>query len=299
MTDLADLLPRPLAFVMSGGASIGAAQVGMVRSLVERNVRPDFIVGTSVGAINGAAIASGWSDAVERLELIWHDLDRKTIFGTGMAQLLRARRKGHVFEDEGLRSQIREHMVVPTFEELEIPLTAVATNVTHQHRELLESGSLETALMASTAIPGVYPFVKIHEDLFCDGGLVDNVPLGLAAEKGAASIVVLDCGAGAVRGRPPETLEESVIAALSVTLVQQLRSDLNDVADELPVVFLPGQPNEVINPMDFSRTSELIERAERMTDEFLDTLKIDGPGLYCQPRGWPTPLLDSVKIVPT
>ncbi|MGI9642155.1 MAG: patatin-like phospholipase family protein, partial [Acidimicrobiia bacterium] len=156
-------LPRPLAFVLSGGAASGATQVGMLLALRDAGVEPDVIVGTSVGAINGAMVAAYPEDGARRLREVWTALDKEGLLGSSslrcLPRLVRTRR--HLYRADGLRSLIRTHLRVASFAELNVPFVAVATAAGTGTTALLQRGLLEPALLASSAIPGVFPRVEI------------------------------------------------------------------------------------------------------------------------------------------
>ncbi|MGZ3675350.1 MAG: patatin-like phospholipase family protein [Ktedonobacterales bacterium] len=200
------------AFVLSGGGARGALQVGALRALLEHGERPDVIVGTSIGAWNGAVLARNPTlTGVEELADIWHSVrSSRVMLGLDlppnspsravalaryatMAQRM-AGGQPSFYGDSGLRHFLSKVVGNDTFEQLALPLRVIATNLTHGTRTVFESGLLEPALLASAAIPGVFPPVRIGDALYVDGGAVDNASVETALKLGARRIFVLDVG---------------------------------------------------------------------------------------------------------
>jgi NTE family protein len=180
------------AFVLSGGASLGAIQVGMLRALYERQIEPDFIVGASVGALNGAFIAARPQSVATADELaqIWIGLRRGKVFPlnplTGLFGFAGLRR--HMVPDGGLRALIKEHLTTERLEDLPIPLHVIATDVLTGSERRLSKGPLLDAILASAAIPGVLPSVDWQGRELMDGGVANNTPISHAIELGARRI---------------------------------------------------------------------------------------------------------------
>src|SRR3954471_20532494 len=149
------------AFVLSGGASLGAVQVGMLRALYERDIAPDLIVGTSAGALNGAYIASRRQTVAtaDALAGVWRHLRRGQVFPlnplTGLLGFLGAR--DHLVPASGLRRVIERHVECDRLEEMPIPLHVVAVDVTSGEELRLSSGAALDAVLASASIPAVLP----------------------------------------------------------------------------------------------------------------------------------------------
>src|SRR5919108_2877791 len=183
------------AFVLSGGASLGAIQVGMLHALYERQIRPDFIVAASAGALNGAFIAARPQTEVTANDLaeIWIALRRGTVFPlnplTGLLGF--AGRRAHMVPDSGLRALIEQHLTTERLEDLPIPLHVIATDVLTGSEVRLSEGSLLEAILASAAIPGVLPSVDWQGRELIDGGVANNTPISHAVELGARQIYVL------------------------------------------------------------------------------------------------------------
>ena len=197
----------PTAFVLSGGASLGAVQVGMLRALYERGISPDLIVATSAGAINGAFIASRPQtvETADELAAIWGEVRRAQVFPlnplSGLLGFLGSR--AHMVPESGLRRLVAARVEHERLEELPIPLHVVAVDVVTGEELLLSSGPVVDAVMASAAIPAVLPAVEWGDLELMDGGVANNTPISHAIELGAREIYVLPTGHACALERPP------------------------------------------------------------------------------------------------
>ncbi len=285
---LADLLPKPVAYVFGGGGSYGAVQMGMVRALAETSLRPDLVVGTSVGALNGVMVAANPDTAAGMLSGIWPQIERKHVFpGNVVTQALAARSsRPWLFDPGPLSDLITVNLPVLVIEELALPFVAVATDLDTGVRVDLDSGDIRSALLASSAIPGVFPWVERDGRRLVDGGLVANVPVRQAVERGAKSVVVLDCGLFGIDGRWARSLVNVIVQALTITARQQIVADLQ-VAQQVPVVYLPTPSSITSTLFDFSHTEALAADAYEEARQLLAALALHRdvlrPGLYGEP----------------
>jgi NTE family protein len=271
-------LPRPVAAVIGGGGVFGAAQVGVGYALEEHGFVPDLIVGTSVGALNGAIVAAHPGTAASWLDHVWTRLHRRDVFPLGY-QASRA----SLFADHGLRRLIARAGLPSRIEQLAAPFTAVATDLVTGAQALLDHGDLESALLASAAIPAVFPPVLREGRLLVDGGVIAFVPVRAAREAGAASVVVLPTGPASWPLRPTIPRRRAgAIAARAGLLMwhHQIERDLHEVAEHIPTVVLPTGIEAWPAPWDFGDSRRLISTASRTAGRFLDELRITGPGLY-------------------
>ena len=153
--DIIDLDARPrTAFVMAGGTTRGASQVGMLQALTERGIRADLVVGTTIGALNGACYAETPTLAgLERLEELWYEPPRGDIFSLSARSIARniRPRRGYVLDNRGLRDWIRVNTTVERLEDFAIPLHAVATDATTRRPVVLSAGDTVQTLLASSA----------------------------------------------------------------------------------------------------------------------------------------------------
>lgn len=281
-------LPRPVGFVLGGGGSLGAVQVGMLRALAERDIVADLVVGTSVGALNGAVVALDPRDAAARLAAVWATMTRRQVFPGGPLTQARTLRTGrtHLFANTGLRSVIETHLPHDaTFADLAVPFGAVTMDIATATPYVLDAGPLMPALLASAAIPGIFPAVTIDGRQLYDGGVVANVPLIQALAMGARSLVVLDAAFPGQLPGPPTTLAEALLFTAIVTMRVQVRLEAPIAAADVPVLYLPGPAFHRVSPFDFDHTDSLADGAHEAVSTFLDKVDITGPGLYERPVG--------------
>ena len=187
--------PAPVtAFVLGGGGNLGAVQVGMLRALFECAVAPDLLVGCSVGALNAAGLAGDPSlGGVEHMWDVWAHLDGDELWPAGrISGLWQLGRKGHAIQpNTGLRDLIERAIPYRTFEESRLPVQVVATSLTYGRARWFSSGSIAEPVLASAALPAVFPPVIIDGEPYIDGGVVDNVPISRAIALGATRVYVL------------------------------------------------------------------------------------------------------------
>lgn len=263
---------RPTALVFAGGGSLGAVQVGMLKALVGEGVTADFVVGASVGAINAAYFASGPTfDGVLRLEQIWCALRRSEVLPiaplTGLLGLFSKR--NHFADPSALAELIRREMPYRRLEEMKIPCHVVATDLFTGAEVILSSGPVAKALLASAAIPGVFPPVHVGGRCLIDGGVANHTPLSTAAHLGAKRVIVLPTGAPCAMARPPQGILEMVLHSLNLLTVQQLVKDAGHYADQLELTIIPPLCPLSSSAYDFSVTGKLIQRAADKTRTWL------------------------------
>lgn len=270
--DWADQLAAPVAFVLSGGAGLGAIQVGMLQSLAAAGLAPDLLVGTSVGSLNGTVVAEAGSpgEAAERLEALWLALRRRDVFPGGvLAQASSLIRTGHLHPARGLRRVITDTLRARRFEQLALPLVVVAAETLTGHVAWLEEGELVPALLAASALPGVFPPVELGGRLHWDGGSVANVPLGAAVERGAGSLVVLDAGDVCHLDEPPRGVPDAILHAAMTAMRQRVLVEAPLVAEQVPLAYLPRPCVHNRSLLDLDHSGELIDPARALVDEFL------------------------------
>ncbi|HEY6911607.1 MAG TPA: patatin-like phospholipase family protein [Myxococcales bacterium] len=188
--------PAPVAFVFSGGSSLGALHAGMLRAVLGAGIQPDFLVGTSAGALNAAFMAKGFSEArVNELAGIWSGLSTGDVFpGLGIWNSLRcAAGMGTLASPSGLKRIIERHLPA-THAELAIPTAVIASDLATGSAVAFREGDLRRHVLASASIPGVFPPVTAEGRTFVDGGVSSHVPLLPARDLGAKTMVVFDTG---------------------------------------------------------------------------------------------------------
>lgn len=262
------------AFVLSGGASLGSIQVGMLLALAEAGITPDLIVGTSVGAVNGGWVAARPDVAgIGALADVWRSLSRNDVFPTrpiiGLLGFLGVR--SSLVPDTGLRRLLTDHLEFSRLEDAPIPLHVVATDVLSGQDALLSSGDAVDAIVASAAIPAVFPPVKIDgRDLF-DGGVVNNTPLSHAVALGADVIWVLPTGYACALRESPRGALAMALHAVTLTVNQRLAVEVAHFEEAVDLRVIPPLCPIAISPIDFSHSGSLIERSHAATREWLSS----------------------------
>ncbi|MCX4612855.1 patatin-like phospholipase family protein [Streptomyces mirabilis] len=271
-------LPRPVAVVVGAGGVLGAAHVGVGYALEQRGFVPDMIIGTSVGALIGAIGAAHPDGAAPWLDHVWTQLRRREVYPLGYLSS-----RASLFTDRGLRRLIARAGLPSRIEQLAVPFTAVAMDLGSGAPALLNHGDLESALLASAAIPGILPPVDREGRTLVDGGVIAYVPVLAALQAGAASMVVLSTGPESSPLSPtiPRRRASAIAARAGLLLMHhQIERDLHEVSQHIPTVVLPTGIEAWPAPWDFGHSQRLISTASRTAGRFLDGLRISGPGLY-------------------
>ena len=276
------------AFVLSGGASLGAIQAGMLEALYEHEIRPDLIVGTSAGALNGAFIADREQapKTAQELAEVWRGLSRGRVFPanpfTGTLGFLGLR--SHVVPDSGLRRLVREHMIAELLEQTAVPLHVIATDVLTGDEVRLSEGPLVDAVMASAAIPGVLPPVTWDGRQLVDGGVANNAPITHALALGAERVYVLPTAGPCELDEAPRSALAMLVHATGLLVRQGLAHDLATLSERERVVVLPPPCPIIVQPSDFSRADWLIEAGYGEAMRFLSAHTDDGVTAWRQRR---------------
>ncbi|HTX63087.1 MAG TPA: patatin-like phospholipase family protein [Acidimicrobiales bacterium] len=274
----ADEPGRPLtACVLAGGGSRGAVQVGLLAELVDRGIRADRVYGVSVGAVNGAAYAGDPTPAgMERLQRIWRGLSGDTIFPRGRAHgpwtFFQQRQAVHA--NTGLRRILEEGLRFERLEDAVVPLEVVATSLHDGRERWLTEGPATEAVLASAAIPAMFPPVRIGDELLIDGGVVDNVPVSRAIDAGATRLYVLLCGPLHYRPRPARRPVEAVLTAFFVAVHARFARELTMVPPGVEVTVFSGGGDPAADYRDFTGTVDLIAAGRAEVAAVLDA----GPG---------------------
>jgi NTE family protein len=252
---------RKVAFVLSGGASLGAVQVGMLRALFEQGVVPDVLVGTSVGAVNAGWVAARPEPAgVDELADIWLGLRRADVFPinpfVSAAGLLG--RSNHVIPSNNFRSLLERHLPFERVEDTRVPLHVVATDLKSGRATIITSGPAVEVLLASCAIPGIFPPVTIGRRDYVDGGVANHTPITVAIELGATDVFVLPVGYPWLNREPTNALGMA-LHALARIVDQKLDAEVATYRDVANIQVLPVLDIADVSPADFSHTRELID----------------------------------------
>jgi NTE family protein len=263
------------AFVLSGGGSLGAVQVGMLAALAERDVRPDLLVGTSVGALNAAYIAAhGFdTDTVDRLATVWRRLRRADVFPIDPLRhaLAIAGRRTSLCSMRPLQRVVETNLPLRNLEDALIPLHVVATDVMSGEEVMLSTGDAASAVLASAAIPAVFPHVEREGHVLMDGGVANNTAVSQAVALGAERIVVLPAGFACALTTAPATPIAAAMHALTLLIEQRLIVEVGRLTDHAEIIVLPPLCPLSVSAVNFAMTDELMARARRATGTWLDT----------------------------
>jgi NTE family protein len=265
--------PTPrTAFVLAGGSSLGAIQVGMLKALVAHGYRADMVVGSSVGAINAAWFAGDPSPAgVAKLEAIWRSMRRVDVFPAhpiGSLIALFARR-GHLVDSSGLAALLERHLPYRRLEDARLPVHIIATDMLEGIEIRISSGSALPALLASAAIPGVFPAVKLEGRHVVDGGVANHTPISAAVELGATRLIVLPTGYSCALESPPRHAIAAALHALNILIARQLTEAVRRYRSVVEIVVVPPLCPLGVSPYDFTSVGQLIDRAVRSTEDWL------------------------------
>ena len=260
------------ALVLAGGGSFGAVQVGMLRALVAFGITPDLVVGSSVGAINGAYYAGApTAQGVTQLEMIWRGLRRREIFPFGWRSLLALlTHRNFVVDPGGLRRVIEERLPYRNLEQAAIPLHVVATDLLGGGSVRLSGGPAVEAVLASCAIPAAFPPVHIGERYLIDGAVASNTPISVAVELGARRVVVLPTGFACALEAPPQDAIGCALHAITLLVAHQLVMEIERHREQVEIITVPPLCPLTVSPYDFSHAGELIQRAADQTSRWLD-----------------------------
>lgn len=259
------------AFVFAGGGSLGAVQVGMLHALVAHGVTADFVVGSSVGAINGAYFAGNPTlDGVVALEKLWLSIRRRDVFPLGWrsaASLLWKR--DFLISSDGLRNLIDMYLPYRRLEDAQIPVHVVATNLLSGAAVVLSRGPAAEAIIASSAIPAAFAPMSIDGRYLVDGAITSNTPVRVAIALGAQRLIVLPTGFACALQNPPSGAVANALHALTLLIARQLVAELEAVDKAIDFAIVPTLCPRAGSPYDFSRSAELISSATESTLQWI------------------------------
>jgi NTE family protein len=259
------------AFVFAGGGSFGAIQVGMLQSLAAHGITADMVVGSSVGALNGAFYAGDPTlKGVERLGTIWRGLTRQDVFPMSWRTVLSFLwRRDFLIPHDGIRKLIEDHIPYRNLQDAKLPLHIVTTDIVTGDSVVLSEGPIDEAIVASTAIPGAFAPVHYKDYYLADGAISSNTPIQVAVKKGARRPIILPTGHACATQTPPVGAVANALHALTLLIARQLVSELESLGPEIEYFVVPPLCPLVGSPYDFSRTSDHIARAIQTTDAWL------------------------------
>jgi NTE family protein len=269
-------VPAPVqrtAFVLAGGGSRGAVQVGMLHELTERGIRADRVFGASVGAINGAAYAGNpTTEGIERMARIWRDVKGTDVFPKSALDGPWAffQKRASVHSNSGLRTIIEAGIDFENLEDTTIPFEVVTTSLTDGRERWFGHGNAVQAILASSAIPSILPPVVIDGDVLIDGGVVNNVPISRAMLAGCTRIYVLLCGPLHYHPPTPRRPVEAALTAFFVAMHARFVRELASLPPGIEVVVFSGGGDPSAQYRDFSATAGLVEEGRAEVADVLD-----------------------------
>jgi len=249
------------ALVFAGGSTRGAIQIGMLQVLAEHGFVPDRIYGSSVGAINGVGFAADPTRAgVERMTEVWLRLRREDIYPQGRLHgpWLYLQQRDAVYANSGLRSIIEEGFPHERLEDAVVPVEVVATSLTDGGERWFTYGPAIDAVLASSAMPAIFPPVEIDGERYIDGGVVDNVPIQRAIDAGATRIVVLLCSPPVFQPPVSKRPVEGMVNALFIAIHARFVRDMAHLPEDVEVILCAGPEGTTRDFDDFSTTEQLI-----------------------------------------
>lgn len=266
-----------MAFVLSSGANLGAAQVGMLQALIEHDITPDVVIGCSVGAINGAGLADDPTRAgVARLAHVWSTTDGGHVMPRRRVPPVLAlwRRGQAIHPGTGLEHLVRRSLTAATFGELQVPFHCVATDVANGKERWFDDGPLVEAVLASAAMPAMFPPVEIDGRQYIDGAVLHDVPVRRAAEQGARTIYVLEVGLLSRAARPePSRPLDMAIRAYWLARRDRYQRELDALPDHFAVHHMPAGTAHDLPLRDFAHGAELIRAAYHASTAYLDEVR--------------------------
>ncbi len=229
-------------FVLGGGGILGAHEVGMLRALAERGITPDLILGTSIGAVNGALFAADPTlRGVERLRELWEQSDLAEITAADVLRRVGTlmRSGTHLQSLEAARARLREALPCRRVEDLTVPFQCVAASIERAAEHWFTTGDLADVVLASCAVPGILPPVVLDGEHYIDGGIVNSIPVARAVALGARVIYVLQVGRLEKPLKPPRWPWEVGLVAFEVARRHRFAHDLQSLPDGVELHLLP------------------------------------------------------------
>lgn len=267
---------------------MGAVQVGQAEALLAAGIEPDFLIGASAGSLNAAWLAA---DPTRRgaqiLRSLWLSVPRRAVFPLSPVTIALglAGRRDHTVTNEALRRWLEEHLPYRQIDEARLPLSITATDLHSGEPVFLTRGALVPALLASCAMPGVYPPVLIRDQLLVDGGVSADAPIRRAVSLGADRIYVLPTLPAGPFARPQGAVE-LLLRTVGLMLGAARNTEIEAWAEVCELYVLPAPSLPSASPFSFRHTAELIERAHGLTRAWLaDAAPVSAPRPLAAPDG--------------
>jgi NTE family protein len=270
-------LQAKTALVLAGGGSFGAVQVGMLKALAANGLQVDMVVGSSVGAINGAYFAGRPTAAgIAELEAIWRSITRDDIFPLSWRSVFGfIRRRDFLISSGGIRSFVNTHLPYRNLQDATVPIHIVATDMLSGAPVILSDGSAVDAIVASSAIPAAFAPVHLGGRYLIDGAITSNTPVRVAAERGATRLIVLPTGFACDLSGPPQGIIANALHALTLLIARQLVAELEVLPAEIDYAIVPSLCPFAGSPYDFTRIGSMIDAAEASTASWIKVGGLD------------------------
>jgi NTE family protein len=267
------------AFVLGGGGVLGAVEVGMLRALFERGVTPDLVLGTSVGALNGAMVARQPDlGVVERLTELWRGANSsaREVYGDNpLRTVRRAVATGtHIYSAAPLKQRLVDELGTVTFEELPVRFQVCAASIERAAEHWFDSGPVVDAVVASAAVPGLLPPARVGDEHFLDGGIVNSIPLGRAVQLGATRVYVLQVGRVDRPLTAPRRPWEVARVSFEIARRHRFQRELAELPDGVTCHVLPAKgtserDDTIWAARDFGSVERRIETTYRASVDYL------------------------------
>jgi NTE family protein len=269
------------AFVLGGGGVLGAVEVGMLRALFEAEIAPELVLGTSVGALNGAMVARDPTPAVvARLTDLWRGVGEAR--GSGYAErTLPAFRRAvatgtHLYSPKPMRQRLEEEFGDLRFEDLAVRFQVCAASIERAAEHWFDSGRVVDAVVASAAVPGLLPPAKVGDEHFLDGGVVNSIPLARAVRLGATRVFVLQVGRIDRPLKPPRRPWEVARVSFEIARRHRFVRELEELPDGVECHVLPargtsGRDDTIWAARDFGSVQRRIDATYDASVEYLKT----------------------------
>ncbi len=267
------------AFVLGGGGVLGAAEVGMLRALFERDIAPDLVLGTSVGALNGAMVARDPTLAViDRMAELWTGAaENGDVYGDRRLRTVRrAVTTGtHIYSAKPMTERLRDEFGDLTFEELPVRFQVCAASIERAAEHWFDSGPVVDAIVASAAVPGLLPPARVGDEHFLDGGIVNSIPVGRAVQLGARRIFVLQVGRIDRPLKPPRKPWEVARVSFEIARRHRFAREMSELPEGVEAHVLPARgtssrDDSLLAHRDFAGVQRRIDATYEASVTYLD-----------------------------
>ncbi|MCH8160703.1 MAG: patatin-like phospholipase family protein [Chloroflexi bacterium] len=259
------------ALVLSGGGVLGAFQAGFLRALFRTSFRPSLIVGTSAGALNGAFLALHPDEqGAEELVGIWRELRQQRLFLFNPLRIAyQVASKQLCLSNGEILSELAErHILVDDFSATEVPLYITATNLSQGRKVTFHEGPISRAVLASTALPGIFCPVEIDGDIYVDGGVLANLDLETAIELGATDILAVDLS-NCIDGRRPDSIVGVWMQTLNVIHRERVEREMERLDGRARITLVQPGIESGLSLSSLAAVDRLLEEGERFGADVL------------------------------